>query len=126
MDHLKLTPLTISMTVHVFLASTNSLPYYVIGKLRIRNVFIVQATVACIIKHYVCNLRMFEISSSGCKTRHETLAGDKHCNLLQKYVNYGQNSFITLDLELSTYLAINLASLKHISSYHSVNSLSVH
>jgi len=50
----------------------------------------------CYKTFYVCNLRIFILSSSICENRLEKLVMNKHSTLLQKLVNYGQNSFITL------------------------------
>ncbi len=44
----------------------------------------------------VCDLHIFVLSSTVCRTRLEKLTSDKHSILLRIFVNYRQKSFITL------------------------------
>jgi hypothetical protein len=45
---------------------------------------------------FACNLRIFVLSKSVCQTRLKSLPGTKHSISLQKRINYGEKSFITL------------------------------
>ncbi len=74
--------------------------------------FIVQTPGADVKKLYGRNLRVFVLSYSVCPWQAFQARSNKHSSLVQKLVNYGQKSFITLGPGV-TQTNVNVLTLSH-------------